>query len=73
MDEKKIEENTRYVFPEFEQPYEAPNLQELEDDGVDYSVNPEHLGAMNVVLTGAQFIDELDKRDLTDTIGKWSE
>lgn len=67
-----IEENTRYLFPEHEQPYEAPDLQKLTDDETEYSVDPDELGAMNVVLTGAEFIKVLEDRGITDAIGAWT-
>lgn len=69
-----IEENKRYLFPEHTQPFEAPDLQKLVDQGVDYSVDPQHLGMMDVVLTGKEFIEELEARGIADEpeIGAWT-
>lgn len=70
----EIHENIRYLFPEFSAPIEAPNLQKMVDNKIDYSVDASQLGVMNVVMSGRTFIDTLKRRgtDL-DAVGQWSE
>lgn len=69
----EIHENTRYLFPEFSAPVEAPDLQKLVNNGIDYSVDADDLGTMNVVMSGEQFIKALEARETDlDAVGQWS-
>lgn len=73
--EVEIRENVRYLFPEDSAvaPYPAPDLQKLVDEGVDYSVDPEHLGTVDVVMDGRTFIDTLRERQVDiKEVGDWT-
>lgn len=66
-----IEREKKYWFPDHECPSVVPdNPGTL---GHDYSLDPEDLGGLPVIMTGADFINELLSRDIPpEEIGEWS-
>lgn len=62
-----------YLFPEFELPKEVQDLQKLVEEGVDFSVSAVHLGDLDTVLTGREFMNTLYERGIEpEQIGAWS-
>lgn len=66
-DASLIEEDVRYIFPEHSQPFPA-----VMDTSI-YNDDPRSLGTEDIVLTGKEFVDELEARGILDDIGGWTD